>query len=65
MSKTENKKKQMFKKEAFLNAAKSTNERLLLQVLLTDEKSYTKSEVTKLVNDWKKKEISSTKEAEA
>ncbi len=48
---------QKFGKAAFLNAAKKKNERLLLQVLLKDGTTYTKEEVTKLVEDWKKKEV--------
>ena len=59
MSKTKPTPGQKFGKAAFLNAAKSTNERLLLQVLLTDGSSYTKDEAAQLVEDWKKKEVES------
>lgn len=48
---------QKFGKAAFLNAAKNTNERLLLQVILKDGTTYTKEEVAKLVEGWRKKEV--------
>ncbi|GIN37796.1 hypothetical protein [Heyndrickxia oleronia] len=57
MSKTKTASGQKFGKTAFLNAAKNTNERLLLQVILQDGTTYTKEEVAKLVEDWKKKEV--------
>lgn len=50
-------KAQKFSKEAFLNAATSSKERLILQVVLQDGASYTKAEVEKIVNDWKQKEV--------
>lgn len=59
MSKTKITPGRKFGKAAFLNAAKSTNERLLLQVLLKDGSSYTKEEAAQLVEDWKKREVES------
>ncbi|MDQ0269939.1 hypothetical protein [Cytobacillus purgationiresistens] len=53
----EAKSQQKYGKEAFLKAEKNTNERLLLQVLLEDGKSYSKVDVTKIVKDWKQKEV--------
>ncbi|MBG9657821.1 hypothetical protein [Cytobacillus firmus] len=50
-------KAQKFSKEAFLNAATSSKERLILQVVLKDGDSYTKAEAEKLVNDWKNKKV--------
>ncbi|MED4377984.1 hypothetical protein P9274_20210 [Schinkia azotoformans] len=50
-------KQQKFSKEAFLNAAKNTQERLVIQIVLQDGTSYTKAEAEKLVNNWKKKEV--------
>lgn len=49
--------KQTYSKSAFLDAAKDSTERLLLNVLLNDQKKYSKDEVEKLVNDWKAKEV--------
>ncbi|MCJ8008902.1 hypothetical protein ACFFF5_21035 [Lederbergia wuyishanensis] len=50
-------KPQKYSKEAFLNAAKNNNERLLLNVLLRDNQSYTKEDVEKTVKTWKNKEV--------
>lgn len=57
MSKVRTAQAQKFSKGAFLNAAESINERLLLQVLLKDDETYTKEEVVKLVESWKEKEV--------
>ncbi|MEG0260590.1 MAG: hypothetical protein RR595_06535 [Lysinibacillus sp.] len=46
-----------FSKEAFLNATKTTKERLLLEVLLEENKKYTKDQVAKLAEDWNNKEV--------
>lgn len=40
-----------------MNAEANANGRNLLQVILQDDKTYTQNEVTKIVNDWKKKEV--------
>ncbi|TCJ01494.1 hypothetical protein [Cytobacillus praedii] len=64
-TKTESKKK--FSKTAFVDAAKDGKERLLLMMLLEDEKSYAKEEVTKILKDWKIKIVNDDgkKEVEA
>jgi hypothetical protein len=54
---TESNAKQTYSKSAFLNAAKGSKERLILTVLLEDDKSYTKAEVEKAVSEWKSKEV--------
>lgn len=55
-----------YSKEAFLDAAKDSNERLLLNVLLTDGQSYSKDHVATTLKDWKSKELKdSKKEAKA
>lgn len=46
-----------YSKTAFLEAAVDGKERLMLGVLLTDGKSYTKEEVELKLSDWKKKEV--------
>lgn len=46
-----------FGKAAHLYYASGANERLLLDVLLEDKKQYTKTEVQKIVKDWKQKEV--------
>ncbi|KEF40411.1 hypothetical protein M670_00437 [Schinkia azotoformans MEV2011] len=56
---------QKFSKEAFLDASKSTQERLILQIVLQDDVSYTKEDVEKLVGDWKKKPVDDSKKREA
>lgn len=48
---------QKFGKEAFLNAAENTKDRLVLQVVLEDGKTYTKAEAEKIVKAWKQKEV--------
>lgn len=50
-------KPQEYSKEAFLNAALSTKERLILQIVLQDDVLYTINDVEKLVEDWKQKEV--------
>ncbi|RAK21140.1 hypothetical protein B0I26_10392 [Anoxybacillus vitaminiphilus] len=44
-------------KSAFLHAPEYAKNRLLLEVLLDDTKTYTKEEVDSLLNEWKKKEV--------
>lgn len=56
MSNAKESKTKKFGKEAFVNAAKTTKDRLVLQVVLEDGKTYTKTEVDKIVKDWKQKE---------
>jgi hypothetical protein len=48
---------QKFSKEAFVDAAKNSKDRLLLKMLLKDGESYAKEDVTKVVKDWKSKEV--------
>lgn len=50
-------KTQKYSKTAFLDAAKDNKERLLLDALLQDDKSYTKEEVEKVAKAWKSKPI--------
>lgn len=57
MSNVKESKTQKFGKEAFLNAAETTKDRLVLHVVLEEGKTYTKSEVEKAVKDWKQKEV--------
>ena len=47
------KQQKKFSKSAYLDAEKISKERLLLQILLEDEKSYTKEEVQAIVKNWK------------
>lgn len=44
-------------KEAFVDAAGSSKERLIYSVVLEDGKAYTKDEAFGLVEAWKKKEV--------
>lgn len=46
-----------FSKAAFLNAAKDPNERIIYEVVLKDEQSYTKEEADNLIDAWKKKGV--------
>ena len=46
-----------YNKDAFVDAAKNGKERLLLKMLLKDGESYAKEDVTKVVKDWKSKEV--------
>lgn len=46
-----------YSKTAFVNAAKTSKERLELASVLEDDKTYTKDEVTKVIRDWKNKEV--------
>ncbi|KQL37593.1 hypothetical protein AN959_03555 [Psychrobacillus sp. FJAT-21963] len=48
---------QRFSKSAFLDAADSNKDRLILQVVLEDKKLYTRDEVASKVDVWKKKEV--------
>lgn len=50
-------KTQKFGKEAFLNAAENTKDRLVLQIVLEDGQTYTKTEADKIVKAWKQKEV--------
>lgn len=47
---------QEYSKEAFVDASEG-QECLLIQVLLDNEKTYTKEQVAKLVGTWKAKEV--------
>lgn len=46
-----------FGKEAFINAAENTKEKLIIRVVLADGETYTKAEADKLVKNWKQKEV--------
>lgn len=48
---------QKYSKSAFVDAAESNKERLILQVVLADEKTYTREEVKQIVQTWKQKEV--------
>ncbi|ANB62253.1 hypothetical protein [Anoxybacteroides amylolyticum] len=50
-------KKERYGKSAFLRAPEYTKDRLLLEVLLDDSKTYTKEEVDSLLSEWKAKEV--------
>ncbi|RKD22549.1 hypothetical protein BEP19_09820 [Ammoniphilus oxalaticus] len=50
-------KQRRYSKSAFIDAEANSKERLILQVVLEDGKTYTKAEVDKTVKDWKRKEI--------
>lgn len=50
--------KQMrYGKSAFIRASEYAKDRLLLEVLLDDTKTYTKEEVDSLLSEWKAKEV--------
>ncbi|EPD52758.1 hypothetical protein HMPREF1210_01138 [Paenisporosarcina sp. HGH0030] len=53
-----------YSKEAFLDASKDSNERLLLNVLLIDGQSYSKEHVATTLKDWKSKELKDLKPKE-
>lgn len=53
---SEKKKLQTFSKKAFIEAAATKNEAVLLQVVLEDDKTYTRDEAKQLVESWKQKE---------
>lgn len=46
-----------YSKTAFVNSSKTSKERLELASVLEDEKTYTKDEVTKIIRDWKNREV--------
>ncbi|MEK4403443.1 hypothetical protein MKZ26_03230 [Sporosarcina sp. FSL K6-6792] len=55
---------QKYSKSAFVEAAEESKERLILQVILADNKTYTKDEVAKLVEAWKSKKVNAKVEKE-
>jgi hypothetical protein len=57
LTKSKSEDKQQFSKSAFLDAAKDKKERLLIQTLLDDGTSYSKDEVSKILKEWKSKEV--------
>lgn len=66
MTEIKGEKKQKYSKIAFLDAASDNKERLLLNTLLQNDKSYTKEEVEKIAEAWKSKNITEEpKEVEA
>ncbi|MEK3886528.1 hypothetical protein [Bacillus sp. FSL K6-3431] len=54
---TKPRKQKKYSKSAFIEAEDSSNKKILLGVILEDEKSYTKEEVKKLEKAWKHKEV--------
>jgi hypothetical protein len=46
-----------YDKSAFIDGAKDSKERLLINVLLIDNQSYAKGEVATLLKEWKSKEV--------
>lgn len=50
-----------YSKAAFIKASKDSKERLILNVLLEDEKSYTKDEVSRALKTWKVKKLKEAK----
>jgi hypothetical protein len=50
-------KKKTYNKSAFLEAAETLEDRLVLNVVLADGESYTKEEVDKALQEWKSKEV--------
>lgn len=48
--------RQLYGKQAHVDAAASSKERLIVQALLEDEKKYSPDEVKKLIQAWKQKE---------
>lgn len=46
-----------YSKAAFLSAAKSTKERLVVTVVLQEDATYTKAEAEKLIANWTKKGV--------
>lgn len=52
-----NQSSQKYSKSAFVDAAESNKESLILQVVLEDDKTYTREEAKKIVEAWKQKEV--------
>lgn len=48
---------QTYGKEAFIDAATESKEKMILRVALEDGKSYTKEAVAEIVSAWKTKEV--------
>lgn len=48
---------QQYSKSAFVDAAENNKEKLIMQVVLEEDKKYTPQEVSEIVNAWKKKEV--------
>ena len=46
-----------YSKQAFVDEAKSSKDRLILSTILEDNKKYTQENVNDIVNAWKKKEV--------
>lgn len=51
------KSEQKYNKSAFIDAAADSKERIILQIVLEDGKSYAKDDVAKKVSAWKTKEV--------
>ncbi|MEK4712241.1 hypothetical protein [Sporosarcina sp. FSL K6-5500] len=63
-AKEDKSKQQKYSKSAFVEAVEESKERLILQVILADNKTYTKDEVAKLVEAWKSKKVNAKVEKE-
>lgn len=48
---------QQFSKSAFVDGATSTKERLIAEIVLEDDKKYTRESAKKAIEEWKKKEV--------
>lgn len=48
---------QQYSKSAFVDAAENNKEKLIIQVVLEEDKKYTQQEVAEKVDAWKKKEV--------
>ncbi|MET3657836.1 hypothetical protein [Sporosarcina psychrophila] len=63
-AKEEKSKQQKYSKSAFVEAATESKERLILQVILADDKTYTKDDAAELVEAWKSKQVNAKVEKE-
>lgn len=49
--------KKKYRKQAFIDAASTRKERLILKVVLDESKQYTTDDVKNIVKEWKQKEV--------
>lgn len=54
---TEKTEKNKYSKQGFIDAAENSKDRLILQVVLEDNKKYTIENVKSIVDEWKKREV--------